>query len=55
MNWSAFRSSVQGTYSYMHLKVYNNTHIYADSYLAEGEYVEDSIWIVQHNHGPRIL
>eukprot|EP00054_Salpingoeca_dolichothecata_P008179 m.46758 g.46758 ORF g.46758 m.46758 type:complete len:541 (+) comp17555_c0_seq2:89-1711(+) len=51
--WSAFRSSAEGTYVYNHLEVHNATHLYLDSYVAEEEAIEDSIWIVQEHHGMR--
>lgn len=52
--WSAFHSSVEGTYSYGHMRVYNSTHLYWDSYVAEEERIEDFIWIVQEHHGMRL-
>eukprot|EP00730_Choanoeca_flexa_P016235 TRINITY_DN7632_c0_g1_i1.p1 TRINITY_DN7632_c0_g1~~TRINITY_DN7632_c0_g1_i1.p1 ORF type:complete len:542 (+),score=125.05 TRINITY_DN7632_c0_g1_i1:31-1656(+) len=52
--WSAFRSSMQGTYSFGHLKVYNSTHLYFNSYVAEERRVEDEIWLIQESHGMRV-
>ncbi len=45
----------EGTYSYGHFEVHNETHVYWDSYVAEEERVEDAIWIVQNKHGMRML
>ena len=49
----AFYSTIQGTYSYGHLTIFNDTHAYFNSYVVEEERIEDEVWIVQHHHGMR--
>jgi len=52
--WSAFRSSGNTTYGYARMEFHNATHVYWDQiHATENDKTLDSIWIVQHNHGPR--
>jgi len=49
--WSAFRTM---QYGYTRMKVANATHLYLEQVDVEtdGQPVIDSVWLVQHNHGP---
>jgi hypothetical protein len=50
--WSAFRSWLPGLYGYGLLKATNATHLFWEQKLEFLGMKEDSIWVVQHNHGP---
>lgn len=49
--WSAFRSWWPGRHGYGRLSVANGTHLQWEQVIASGMKVEDSIWLVQQNHG----
>eukprot|EP01116_Phalansterium_solitarium_P021458 TRINITY_DN6676_c0_g1_i1.p1 TRINITY_DN6676_c0_g1~~TRINITY_DN6676_c0_g1_i1.p1 ORF type:complete len:551 (-),score=77.47 TRINITY_DN6676_c0_g1_i1:162-1814(-) len=51
--WSAFRSWTKGTYGYARMTVANATHLYWEEVLEETNAVEDAVWIIQEQHGPR--
>lgn len=52
-NWSAFRQSKEGTYTYGRLIVGNATHLHWQAVVPEeSNRIEDDLWLVQHNHGP---
>jgi Iron/zinc purple acid phosphatase-like protein C len=53
-NWSAFRSSTEGQYSYSRFLLPNTTHIHVESVLVEaGAETEFPLWITKYHHGPR--
>jgi len=50
--WSAFREWVPGTHGYARMTVHNSTHLEWAQVVATTGEVQDSIVIVQENHGP---
>jgi hypothetical protein len=54
--WSAYQQSVEGTYTYSRMNVVNRTHLHWQAVVPEeNNRIEDDLWIVQHNHGPKPL
>jgi len=50
--WSAYRSWWVNRKGYGRLRVVNGTHLSWEQVIADDLRVEDSIWIVQNEHGP---
>jgi len=50
--WSAYRSWLPGLYGYGRLQVMNSTHLFWEQIIDETGESQDSIYIVQENHGP---
>jgi hypothetical protein len=51
--WSAFQASGKSVYGYGRMQVHNATHLYWEELeVKENNKILDSIWLVQHNHGP---
>ena len=54
-SWSAVRSENKSLNSYGRLHVLNATHIYWEQRSVNDDAMLDTLWIVQHRHGPFLL